>query len=145
MNLQGRDPRLDLNSEDVRVLQSELAQIGLAVPDSERLRAFFGPGTFEAFTNFQKAHGLANTSVVDATTASAINQEVDAITYIVAGTVASPDRAGVGGQRVIVVDKNVGKDVLLSEVATGTCNVDRTSQLHKAEMRWFNWYIMQVV
>jgi hypothetical protein len=38
--------------------------------------------------------------------------------YIVEGGVASPDRAGVGGLRVEVLDRNVGQDVLLAETMT---------------------------
>jgi hypothetical protein len=44
--------------------------------------------------------------------------QVDAINYIVADTVVSPDRAGVSGLRVQIVDKNVGKDVDLIETVT---------------------------
>lgn len=43
---------------------------------------------------------------------------VDANIYIVEGTVASPDRAGVGGLRVQIVDKNIGQDILLVETLT---------------------------
>lgn len=38
--------------------------------------------------------------------------------YTVAGTVNSPDRAGVGGLRVEIVDKNVGREVSLAETKT---------------------------
>ncbi|HEX8138508.1 MAG TPA: neuraminidase-like domain-containing protein [Pyrinomonadaceae bacterium] len=38
--------------------------------------------------------------------------------YIVAGTVVSPDSAGVGGLRVQVLDRNVGRDVMLAETFT---------------------------
>lgn len=38
--------------------------------------------------------------------------------YTLSGTVASPGRGGVGGLRVRVVDKNVGRDVLLAETQT---------------------------
>lgn len=40
------------------------------------------------------------------------------IVYRVEGTVASPDRAGVGGLRVEIVDKNVGHDDLVVETTT---------------------------
>jgi hypothetical protein len=43
---------------------------------------------------------------------------MDAGAYTVAGTVASPDRAGVGGLRIQVVDRNVGSDVQLAEGVT---------------------------
>jgi hypothetical protein len=38
--------------------------------------------------------------------------------YTLSGTVASPERGGVGGLRVRVLDKNVGRDVLLAETQT---------------------------
>ncbi|HWS86526.1 MAG TPA: neuraminidase-like domain-containing protein [Pyrinomonadaceae bacterium] len=38
--------------------------------------------------------------------------------YLVEGSVVSPDRGGVGGLRVLVVDKNVGADVTLAETET---------------------------
>ncbi|HWW73910.1 MAG TPA: hypothetical protein VNZ44_00855, partial [Pyrinomonadaceae bacterium] len=38
--------------------------------------------------------------------------------YSVSGVVRSPDRAGVGGLRVRVVDRNVGQDVMLAETPT---------------------------
>jgi hypothetical protein len=38
--------------------------------------------------------------------------------YGVAGRVTSPDRAGVGGLRVEIVDRNVGRDVTLAEAET---------------------------
>jgi len=113
MNLQGRDLKIQLSGDDVRLLHTELAQIGLEVP--ERLRAFFGEGTRDAVANFQNVHRLEPTCVVDAATASAVNRAVEAITCTVAGTAASPDRAGLGGLRIQIVDKNVGQDVLLAE------------------------------
>ena len=38
--------------------------------------------------------------------------------YMVEGTVASPDRAGVGGLRVEIIDRNVGQDVTLFDGVT---------------------------
>lgn len=45
---------------------------------------------------------------------------VETKNYTVSGTVSSPDRAGVGGLRVLIVDKNVGQaqDVTLVETTT---------------------------
>jgi len=42
----------------------------------------------------------------------------DGLDYTVSGVVASPDRAGVSGLRVELVDKNVGQDVALGETQT---------------------------
>jgi peptidoglycan hydrolase-like protein with peptidoglycan-binding domain len=118
MNLQGRDLQLSLNGNDVQLLHTELAQMALPVPDDERQRAFFGQGTHNAVVRFQQEHQLAPTGIVDAATARAINQAVDASFYTVVGTVVSPDRAGVGGLRVQIVDKNIGQDVPLTETTT---------------------------
>src|SRR5919199_680338 len=38
--------------------------------------------------------------------------------YTVVGTVSSPDRAGVGGLYVEIVDRNVGQDALLTHTLT---------------------------
>ena len=46
------------------------------------------------------------------------NQPDDATFYDVAGTVSSPDSAGVGGLQVQIVDKNIGPDVALGETTT---------------------------
>ena len=118
MNLQGRDLKLNLNGDDVRLLHAELSQIGFALPEEERLKAFFGLGTQGVVIQFQKQHQLTTTGVVDAQTAKAINQVVDAGNFTVSGTVTSPDRVGVGGLRVQIVDKNVGGDTILAGAAT---------------------------
>src|SRR5216684_388429 len=99
MNLQGRDLRQDLNGNDVRLLHSELIQLGLTIPDAELQRGLFGPGTREIILNFQKQHSIPTTGVVDAVTATEINRQVGGRVavpnpYTVAGRVFSDQRAG---------------------------------------------------
>jgi peptidoglycan hydrolase-like protein with peptidoglycan-binding domain len=118
MNLQGRDLKLDMRGDDVALLHRELATIGLSVPDDEGRETLFGPGTREAVIRFQMQSCLEPTGVVDVETAHAINAAVDAMTFTVGGKVVSRLRAGVGGLRVEVVDKNVGADAQLAEAAT---------------------------
>ena len=118
MNLQGRDLKLNLRGDDVALLQHELATIGLTVPDAERRETLFGQGTHDAIIRFQKQSCMEPTGVVDAETARAINAAVDALTFTVEGKVVSRLRAGVGGLRVEIVDRNVGADVRLAEVVT---------------------------
>ena len=118
MNLQGRDLKLDLRGEDVALLHRELGTIGLTVPDAERRETLFGPGTHEAVAQFQKQHCMEPTGVVDAETARAINAAANALAFTVQGKVVSRLRAGVGGLRVVIVDKNVGNDVQLADAAT---------------------------
>ena len=120
------------------LLHKELAIIGASIPDAERRAKTFGSGTRDAVLRFQKEHGLPTNGIVDGDTAKAINKVVSATTdtpavpppavpadqppatptYVVDGTVRSPDRAGVGGLLVRLVDKNVGQDVSLAQATT---------------------------
>ena len=100
MDLQGRELKVTLIGNDVQLLQTELTQIGLPVPDAERKNANFGEGTQKAVAQFQKDHGLQPTGEVDAETARAINSVVKAMTFIVEGRVLSRQRAGVDGLKV---------------------------------------------
>src|SRR6266542_2370579 len=127
------------NLQDVLLL---LIEKGLIQPTSEEQRqlpdalrseqqaAGYGNGTARAVTLFQEKHRLQTTGAVDAPTADAINnflQELDAIrpdrdalVFTVDGKVVSPNRAGVGGLRVVIVDRNVGEDtgVALAQATT---------------------------
>ena len=123
MQLQGRNLSLRMRGDDIKLLQRELRQLGFAVDTND---GTFGAATRQAVLDFQKKHALQTTGVVDARTAAAINLAVDAVnptagdgvSYTVDGTVASPDRAGVGGLRVQIVDRNVGQDVPLADTVT---------------------------
>jgi hypothetical protein len=121
MNLQGRNLQQGLTGDDVRLLHSELGLLNLVIPETERLAALFGSVTLTVIQNFQKKHNFPVTGIVDAVTAKAINGDVDALhppTSSVSGRVYSQQRAGVGGLRIQVVDKNAGPDVLLAEGTT---------------------------
>lgn len=77
---------------------------------------------------FQEQHSLQVTEDVDAKTAETLNRilrdlgifqpEDQSTTFTVEGKIASRSRAGVGGLRVEIVDKNVGGDVRLAEAVT---------------------------
>jgi hypothetical protein len=109
---------------------------------NERAQQTFGGATGKLVGRFQKEHRLRATGVVDAETAAAINAEVDsrvppgrpsrptppapspegspepADEYSVEGTVTSPNRAGLGRLRVVIVDRNAGPEVPLAETTT---------------------------
>ena len=80
MNLQGRNLQQGLSGDDVRLLHTELSLLNppVTIPDSERQPALFGPATVAAIQNFQKAHTLPTSGIVDPATAKAINDLVDA-------------------------------------------------------------------
>src|SRR5262249_19929557 len=80
------------NGNDVQLLHTALAHLGLQVPEDERQRACFGQGTHDAIMRFQQEHRLAPTGIVDAETARAITQAVDASFVTLGGTVVSPKR-----------------------------------------------------
>ena len=76
---------------------------------------------------FQNQQGLGDhlDGIVEAMTAAALNRLLTVLgalnsshAFEVSGRVYSADRAGVGGLRVQVVDKNAGPDVLLAEGTT---------------------------
>jgi glycosidase len=51
--------------EEVKNLHRNLLNHGLAVPSSELERTFFGPGTRNAVMQWQRAHGLPATGIID--------------------------------------------------------------------------------
>ena len=60
------------SGDEVQDLHSKLRQRGFDVPAAEVERRFFGPGTREAVTTFQRANGLKVTGAVDAATEAAL-------------------------------------------------------------------------
>ena len=97
--------------DDLSKLQKQLAQIAYKLPAAEQQSSTLGQATQDAVAQFQTASGLPVTGVVDATTAGAIGQAVNEVTYTVSGAVTSATGVGVGGLSVQLVDKNVGGDV----------------------------------
>ena len=113
-----RSLALGLAGSDVAELQTQLAQLGLSVPATEQKASTFGQGTHDVVAQFQTAHGLPATGIVDAATATAVSEAVAEASYTVNGAVSSPTSAGVGGLSVQLVDKNVGADVPLAVTTT---------------------------
>jgi transcriptional regulator with XRE-family HTH domain len=121
MILQGRNLQQGLTGDDIQLLQSELTLLNFTIPVTERQPTLFGPGTLQIVQNLQKTHNLPITGIVDPVTASAINNDVNAQhppTSTVSGRVYSSQRAGVGGLRIQIVDKNAGPDLPLAEGTT---------------------------
>ncbi len=79
MKLQGRNLSASMQGPDVALLQRELRKLGFAIPSAEFQRKTFGDATQQAVREFQKAHKLAVTGVVNEHTATAINAAVDAL------------------------------------------------------------------
>jgi len=78
MKLQGRDLSIKMQGEDVKLLHTELRQIGYTIPDEEVQQSVFGKGTRQVVLEFQKAERLETTGIVDEKTADRINAKVDA-------------------------------------------------------------------
>ncbi|GAA3264541.1 neuraminidase-like domain-containing protein [Streptomyces labedae] len=120
---------LGREGDEVGRLHEDLGVIGLEIPRDEREAARFGRGTQSAVQQFQREHSLEATGVVDERTAALISRAVhvagdggeDAAageTYRVSGLVVSPERGGVAGLDVEIVDRNVGADIMLAQTTT---------------------------
>ena len=105
MKLQGRNlslqrvPLPPLQGDDVKLLQSELQQLGFAIPSTEVASATFGRATYDAVVSFQAKNALPTTGVVDPATAEKINAAVNALQpqrFVVQGQVRRSDGKPVG-------------------------------------------------
>jgi hypothetical protein len=90
----------------------------------ERTQSKFGEATRQLVGYFQIQQHLGDqlAGVVETKTAAALNAVLDrlgvltpATSFIASGRVYSEDRAGIGGLRIQVVDRNVAGDVTLAE------------------------------
>jgi len=117
MNLEGRNLQLNLRGNDVRRLQEELRQLDFNV----NVTGFFDSLTFVAVEQFQLAHNLAPTGIVDEETARLINTEVDALNakpYVVQGQVRQADGTPVRGVIVELFKKRLRDDQSLGRDAS---------------------------
>ena len=78
MNLQNRNLTLETHGDDVRLLHTELRQLGFNIRARETQGGVFGESTYQAVIDFQRTRGLRPNGVVDSSTAAAINVAVEA-------------------------------------------------------------------
>ena len=76
MQLQGRDLTTGLRGDDVKLLHSELMQLGFLIPREEVTGGLFGRETAAEVKRFQVSHRLPATGIVDTITAVAINRDL---------------------------------------------------------------------
>jgi glycosidase len=92
-------PKLKLEvglfGEEVKNLHRNLAKQGFAIPSSEVDRAFFGPGTRDGVIQWQRAHGLPATGIVDERTSAALEAapRSDSVQPQYVGPIAPPRTA----------------------------------------------------
>ncbi len=135
MKLQGRNLSVRLRGEDVRLLHTELRQLGLSVASEEADASLFGPTTEALIKAFQAQQDLRETGIVDQATATAINREVDRLTAAVAplplvvrGRVLADDGETAPGVTVRAFDKDMRSETLLGSA--------RTDRLGRYEIRY---------
>ncbi len=124
MNLQDRNLSIEMRGDDVKLLHSELGLLGFTIPDKELQEMALGSGTREVIIQFQKAHDLEPTGVVNERTAKRINAEVAArqpepAAFLVQGQARHADGTSLPGLTVRAYDKNLrAEDFLLGEKDT---------------------------
>ena len=119
MILKGRNLSLQtrpITGTDVKLLQTELQQLGYLIPAAELGAASFGEFTRQAVVAFQTKEALQTTGIVEAHTAELINARVDALhppddKFIVRGQVLHTD----GNRLRVVTVKAVDKDMRSEE------------------------------
>ena len=116
MQLQGRNLTTGLRGDDVKLLHSELKQLGFLIPSEEVTGGLFGEGTASEVKRFQTSHQLRPTGVVDATTATAINRDFDSLS-LVQGQVRNGDGEPFTAGIVQAFDKDLRIEQPLGEVA----------------------------
>src|SRR5207245_3417371 len=131
MKLQGRNlslqtpPLSPLQGDDVKLLQSELQQLGFDIPAAEVASQSFGEATFAAVIEFQGKNGLATTGIVDETTAEKINAVVDTLQpprFIVQGQVRRSDGKPIGPTVVRAFAVTSSGESPLGETTTDTAS-----------------------
>lgn len=107
MKLQGRNVKPNMRGKDVRLLQTELRQLGFDIPNES---GFFDSITFLAVKEFQQLHGLPAIGIVDAKTARAIDAEIAGFPregYLVTGQAVRADGSSATGVIVAVIEKTL--------------------------------------
>jgi Tc toxin complex TcA C-terminal TcB-binding domain/Putative peptidoglycan binding domain/Repeat of unknown function (DUF5648) len=123
MQLQGRELSIEMRGEDVRLLHSELGELGYAIPSTDLERNFFGPGTYKIVREFQQSNGLPVTGVINDRTAEVINALVDRLRsqFVVKGNVTTGLAETVPSMRGVTVrafDRDLRSEQLLGEAVT---------------------------
>jgi hypothetical protein len=109
MKLQGRNLSTGLRGDDVKLLHSELLQLGFLIPREELTGGLFGRETAAEVKRFQVSHRLSATGIVDAITAVAINRDFDALS-LVQGQVRNDDDQPFTGGTVRAFDKRLRRE-----------------------------------
>ncbi|MCI0723916.1 MAG: peptidoglycan-binding protein, partial [Acidobacteria bacterium] len=143
MELHGRNLSVEMQGEDIRLLQSELQQLGYNLPSKETEEALFGEATYEAVRDFQRTRGLPVTGVVDEHTARVINAAVDARPpeqFVISGRVTHQDGNPLIGLIVRAFDRDLRDEQPLGEEAVtskrGAYEITYTAgQFSRAEKR----------
>jgi hypothetical protein len=133
MKLQGRNLSIRLRGEDVKLLHTELRQLGLSVAREEADASVFGPTTEAVVKAVQAQHDLPQTGIVDPATATVINREVDrlaaeSLPLVVQGRVVADDGAAAPGVTIRAFDKDMRSETLLGSA--------RTDRLGRYEIRY---------
>jgi peptidoglycan hydrolase-like protein with peptidoglycan-binding domain len=103
----------------VKLLQSELRQLGYTISDKEFQVGVFDETTKEAIQTFQKKHEIEATGKVYERTATLINADFERLNfYIVKGQIRQANGSVSTGAIVAVYDKDLRSEQLLGQTKT---------------------------
>jgi hypothetical protein len=103
----------------VQEVQRRTGLLATGIVDEATAKAIVASAVESTGVGSATSAGLApSTNPSTISTPITANGSSDGNTYAVSGTVVSPDRAGVGGLTVQIVDKTVGPDALLATTMT---------------------------
>lgn len=109
MKLQGRNLSIDMQGDDVRLLHTELRQLGFVIPDDELRKSFFGEGTRDAVWKLQDSNRLRATGEVDEIVAKLMTALVDLSQPELSPRVDGDNRSSEKGLQPIVAPINPGE------------------------------------
>lgn len=114
-----RNLSMGMEGEDVKLLHDELEWLGYRIPSEEKIKKYFGHGTRDNVIEFQNKHRLDATGIVAETTVGKLGEARKEESQLkVSGKVVTKTGVAARGLKVLAIDKNPGKEIVLGETIT---------------------------
>lgn len=114
-----RNLSIGMEGEDVKLLHDELERLGYRIPSEEKIKKYFGHGTRDNVIEFQNKHRLDTTGIVSEATVGKLGEARKEESQLkVSGKVVTNVGVAARGLKVLAIDKNPGKEIVLGETIT---------------------------